>query len=231
MIPYCIDPNQSRFRRAIRSNYPNTVVECLDADLKYKPEVLRAMKVFRRSHPWRDDHAGLSDALIELHVRLSHAYLGRDAGRLSLMVDEHRSFVPHFRLLGPSPISTATQYSGLISLNERMSLVSYLHEFAHAIFGPCERKACTWSLNLFRRIFPNSFGRLEHCGHVVVRSRNPPTPPRPATTPPLSQPLRVGDMLNPERIDRMVEELIAYRDNLRRAPQADNAATLLPPGE
>jgi hypothetical protein len=52
----------------------------------------------------------------------------------------------------------------------RLSVVTYLHEFAHAL-GRDERGACRWSINLFRRVFPEQFARLAASGHTLRRGR------------------------------------------------------------
>ena len=61
----------------------------------------------------------------------------------------------------PSALSRAN-----CSGKTRLSVVTYLHEFAHAM-GRDERGACRWSLNLFRRVFPEQFARLRTDGHTV----------------------------------------------------------------
>ena len=54
----------------------------------------------------------------------------------------------------------------VITMRGRLSVVTYLHEFAHAL-GRGERGACRWSLNLFRRVFPEQCARLRADGHTV----------------------------------------------------------------
>jgi len=51
-----------------------------------------------------------------------------------------------------------------------LSVVTYLHEFAHAR-GWRERQACRWSINLFRRVFPREFARCRRDGHVLRKRR------------------------------------------------------------
>ena len=51
-----------------------------------------------------------------------------------------------------------------------LSVVTYLHEFAHSR-GADERQACGWSINLFRRIFPRSYARCRHQGHMLIAGR------------------------------------------------------------
>lgn len=59
--------------------------------------------------------------------------------------------------------------SHLIVLVGSLSVITCLHEVAHAIFGPSEHVACAWSLRLFRDCFPKSWSRLRFDGHVAVK--------------------------------------------------------------
>ena len=40
------------------------------------------------------------------------------------------------------------------------SIISALHECAHALFGDSELTACAWSVNLFIRFFPKAYAKL-----------------------------------------------------------------------
>jgi hypothetical protein len=58
-----------------------------------------------------------------------------------------------------------------IHLSGKLSVVTYLHEYAHTL-GKDERQAVRWSLNLFRQVFPDKFATLGRgsgsSGHVVL---------------------------------------------------------------
>lgn len=56
-----------------------------------------------------------------------------------------------------------------IHMNESLSIISTMHEFAHHQFGPDEKKACRWSVHLFRKTFPKAYNKLEWQGHCLVR--------------------------------------------------------------
>lgn len=56
-----------------------------------------------------------------------------------------------------------------IHMNESMSIISTMHEFAHHQFGPDEKKACRWSVHLFRKTFPKAYGQLVWQGHCLVK--------------------------------------------------------------
>lgn len=47
------------------------------------------------------------------------------------------------------------------------SIISALHELAHAIYGTSELMACAWSVQLFRKIFPEAYKKLKWHGHQL----------------------------------------------------------------
>lgn len=56
-----------------------------------------------------------------------------------------------------------------IAINHTCSIISALHEFAHHLFGTSERKACRWSVWLFKKTFTKAFEKLEWNGHMLVK--------------------------------------------------------------
>jgi hypothetical protein len=130
-----------------RNNYPATVAEMI-GPVVYRRETLAAVRDYARSKPWRGDGKAKMQSL---HVRLCEIY----GTRAELVFDPRRPacFIPALRRI----------------VLPKVSVVSYLHEFAHARFGSCERRACRWSINLFRRCFPRSFARCRQVGHTLQR--------------------------------------------------------------
>jgi hypothetical protein len=140
----------------MRSQYPRSVEECLDANRKYKPAVLRAVKAFAKSKPFTGTIAERQEKVRTLNDALAGAY-EVPSPRLVFETDEQRD----------SGSSCFVPASDTIILRGRMSVVSYLHEFAHFRFGRSERTACRLSINLFRRFFPRSFARCRFDGHML----------------------------------------------------------------
>jgi hypothetical protein len=130
--------------------YPKTVAEVLKPR-KFKGEVLRALKAFRRAKPWRGTHQERMAKVKDLHADLCIA--NRINPRLSFFLGGRGG--------------AYSVFENLIVMND-LSVVTYLHEFAHAL-GKGEKGAVSWSVNLFRRIFPKSWAKLRHEGHRVVR--------------------------------------------------------------
>ena len=139
-------------------NYPATVAEVIRPQRKYKPEVLAALREFRSSKPWRGTVAERKLKFGALHAALTRIY-GRPV-RLEFSVGE----IETERGNGYCTADRRT-----IVLTGKLSVVTYLHEFSHAIFGPDERQACDWSINLYRRIFPRSAARMITDGHLIDR--------------------------------------------------------------
>ena len=73
-----------------------------------------------------------------------------------------------------------------ITLEGRLSVVTFLHEFGHAR-GYGERGACRFSINPFRRVFPRLFARCRRVGHTLVRGGEPAAAMSPAVANALRQ--------------------------------------------
>jgi len=144
------------------ANYPDTVQEILRDNKKYKPDCLRAMKRFRRAKAWRGSLTERGAKFETLHRELCEVYGLNTTLRFGILNDSSS---------GGSYFNPADDS---ITLSGRLSVVTYLHEFGHAR-GYDERKACIFSVNLFRRIFPRSFERATFNGHMVIQN-NPTTP-------------------------------------------------------
>jgi len=150
------------------ANYPSTVAEVIRPQRKYKPEVLAALREFRSSKPWRGTVAERKQKFLSLHQALTAIY-GRPV-QLEFQVGDTESERGN---------GYCTADRRTIVLVGKLSVVTYLHEFSHSIFGPDERQACDWSINLYRRIFPRSAARMSTVGHLIVRPST--TNPQPST--------------------------------------------------
>jgi hypothetical protein len=137
-----------------RANYPATVREVLDPTRKYRPGALRAVRALRRAGAWRGSLTRRARRFARLHRRLCRTY----RLHVGLVFSNDK---------GSSGGSSYSPITRTIFLRGRLSLVTYLHEFAHAR-GYDERQACAWSIALFARCFPRSFARCRQLGHMLV---------------------------------------------------------------
>jgi hypothetical protein len=131
-----------------RRNYPTNVAQVLSDTRTYRPDALRALRAFRRTKPWRGTEAERRAKFRRLHRELCRVYGVHPS--LTFSEREVACYVP---------------VQDRINL-PRLSVVTYLHEFAHTR-GADERQACRWSINLFRRVFPRSFARCRQVGHML----------------------------------------------------------------
>lgn len=139
-----------------RDEYPQTVQDVLDENMTFRPAALRAVRAFARSKPWRGTIDERHWKFRALHRALCEAY-GLDPQPRLIFGNDHSTC---------SGSSCFIPAANAIVLRGRLSVVTYLHEFAHAR-GMRERQACRWSINVFRRCFPLSWGRARFDGHMI----------------------------------------------------------------
>ena len=143
--------------------YPDTVAECLSDGVKYRRGVVAAEKAFKRSHPWGGTIEERKAKFHRLNEALAEAH-GTPAPRLRFeRIDGSFSGAS-------SCLRGRNGCPAVITMRGRLSVVTFLHEFAHAL-GKDERGACRWSLTLFRRGFARQDARLRAAGHVLRRGR------------------------------------------------------------
>lgn len=141
--------------------YPESVKEVLDNRLRFRKGLLPTMRKFAKQKPWRGTMPERIAKLDELLTKLSAIYgiqkptLITDALRDDATDSSSSFYFPAFRE---------------IHLRGKYSVLTFLHEFAHAL-GKGEWQACRWSLNLFRRVFPKQFARCQHDGHTLRAPR------------------------------------------------------------
>ena len=140
-----------------RSAYPETVIEVVDESMRFRASALRAVRRFAEANPWRGTIDERKDKFLQLNRSLADAY-NIDVPNLRFGIIDGTSS-------GGSHYIPARHRIVLVG---KLSVVTYLHEFAHAR-GMGERGACRWSINLFRRCFPNQYARLVGRGHMLIK--------------------------------------------------------------
>jgi len=66
------------------------------------------------------------------------------------------------------PSSCYIESSNRIYL-KTLSIITALHETAHALYGADETIACSWSTKLFKEIFPEEYNKLHWEGHMLKK--------------------------------------------------------------
>ena len=144
----------------IRMSYPETVIEVLDDKITYSDKLLCVVRIFAASKPWSGS--------IESRKRKFS-----DATRMMAEACHIDKPTLAFGSLngGSSGSSHYISREHRIVITGKLSVVTLLHEFAHAL-GFDEQGACRWSINLFRKCFPRQYSRLIHFGHTLIRPQD-----------------------------------------------------------
>ena len=138
-------------------HYPETVIEVIDDDMRFKASALRAVRHFAAAHPWRGSLDERKEKFRGLNQSLAAACRIPEPELVFAVIDGSNSGSSHY-----IPALHRVVMVG------KLSVVTYLHEFAHAR-GMGERGACRWSINLFRRVFSRQYARLIGRGHMLLR--------------------------------------------------------------
>ena len=144
----------------VRTNYPEAVIEVLDDAIQYSPAVTEAVERFAVANPWKGSLNSRKKKFQQLNGDLARACNIENPTLGFGSLDG-----------GSSGSSFYSPRDHRIVLTGKLSVVTFLHEFAHAL-GHDEREACRWSINLFRKCFPRQYSRLIHVGHMLVRPQD-----------------------------------------------------------
>lgn len=140
-----------------KDEYPATVAEIIE-DVNYKKDTHLAIEKFKNSHPWKGKENEIREKFKSLLCDLSKIYKIEEPEMVFLKKFAYGScYFPIDNLI--------------VMTKERdgsYSVITFLHEFSHAL-GMNERGACRWSINLFRKHFPNSFKKLDPRGHLLYK--------------------------------------------------------------
>ena len=139
-------------RRGWSRGYPDSPM--IDERFRMRRSVKRAMRRFRRLRPFRLRKLAFVAAVGSLYRDLAEAY--------DMPAPELRHVGEWEGDSGSSTYGEALIGGNhLVTLRGRESVLTALHEFAHAR-GYGETAAVRWSVNVFRLTFPCSFERLEN---------------------------------------------------------------------
>jgi hypothetical protein len=148
--------------------YPNIVP--VNDSLEFKEEVIDVMTRWRKEvKPFRPRDWSTAN----LHARIK-----KFQWLVDMLSDIYNIPAPRVNIgefseqswnsAGSSGSSNYNKLTHAITLHGKPSVTTLLHEFGHARCFD-EMDACIWSVNLFRKIFPKSYGRLTQKGHVLLK--------------------------------------------------------------
>ena len=135
-------------------DYPTDGTEILDPPVRFRDETIEAASRFKASRPWSGTLEERMSKFRQFHTALCQIY-----GKQTKL---------HFGLLdgGCSGSSYYRPVDDVIVLRGKLSVVTYLHEFCHAL-GRDERGAVRWSVCLFKQVFPEEFAKCHFERHML----------------------------------------------------------------
>jgi hypothetical protein len=133
--------------------------------VKYKLGVIAALKAFRSTKPWRGTLAERKAKFRVIHAELNRIYNRNVVLNLDAVCEPEAD-------LGNGWCNGQT-----IALVGKLSVVTLLHEWGHALYGHSEAKAIRYSIGLYKRAFPRSAARhlttiRPYGSHLVTRKGN-----------------------------------------------------------
>ena len=154
-------------------NYPANVP--IDEDIGYREETLAIMAKFRdeikpfRPREYSKENIKAKKIKFQWLVdELSKVYKIRPVRVIIGSITEESYKTP---LSSGNSCYKPNGY--VIVINGKMSVITLLHEYGHSR-GFDEQDATKWSVNLFKRTFPKSYGRLtqdKHCLFIPIQQR------------------------------------------------------------
>jgi len=137
------------------ANKSEYVKRLVAEEIEFPEAVLTALKHFKKTYRNRDLPAGLvarREGMEEMLEKFCTAY---NLPAIAFAVDDLSEN-------GDSGSSSFCSISRTITMRGKLSVITFLHEFAHALLpGPGEEGARKWSLTLFKKVYPRAFERLE----------------------------------------------------------------------
>ena len=139
------------------SNYPTDGNELLEPPVKFKDETIEAVTRFKTSRPWTGTIEERKSKFEALHVELCQIYGKHTTLRFGDLSGDC------------SGSSFYNRLDDVIVLQGKLSVVTYLHEYAH-VLGRYEPGAVRWSVCLFREVFPEEFAKCHFEGHMLRKN-------------------------------------------------------------
>lgn len=139
------------------ADYPDSAVAMIRDDYKFKAGVKKALEHFKAQKTYCKPDV---ERLIQMRIlveRISTIYAIEPPVLVARDIDG-----------SSSRNSSYSKISNIIVLRGKLSIITLLHELAHAIYGSDERKAVRWSTNLFRQVYPKQYEKLTETGHMLV---------------------------------------------------------------
>lgn len=147
--------------------YPATVAECIRPNIKFIKGVIPALKKFKDRKAFGTKTNKTRLKYMQILVKDFAEVYNVEPPTVEVEgIDLSKKVKDTNDDSGSSSYSPATK---TITMRGKLSIITVLHEFAHHL-GKNERLAAIWSINLFRKVYPNQFAKLNAVGHTLRRN-------------------------------------------------------------
>jgi len=148
--------------------YPNKPLTIKLSKIPKHNEVIRVLRQFKEMNPWKGTPEERYRKFKWLHDQLNNIY--------GLKIKFISKVKKPYTFSGRSYFSP---YSRKLVLKGRYSVITFLHEWGHAI--DCSKKwhnklplhgeywAVAFSVTLFKHVFPEKYAKLRARGHCLVK--------------------------------------------------------------
>jgi len=149
-------------------SYPLSAASVMQTPVSFKEETLEAVRRYKNVGPWDRALSGNKNDTIEDRKRKMSNFHNE------LCRIYNKSTTLHFydiKLGAGNMASGRSHYNVLtdtITIVNKLSVITYLHEFAHAL-GKNEYGAVRWSCSLFQQAFPEKWKKLHPQRHGMIR--------------------------------------------------------------
>ena len=144
-------------------DYPNKPIFIPVSFFDKSDLVVQALEELKQSGAWKGSIREREEKFKRLHERLCEIY--------GINVNLRFDIQKPYRFSGNSCYDVR---SNTITLRGRFSVITYLHEFYHALQWhkekqANEREAVLFSVSFFKHVFPDKFEKLMSKKHVLVK--------------------------------------------------------------
>jgi hypothetical protein len=138
------------------------MAQILATPVEYHPHIIEALRDFKRNHK-------IGNESNEARLEGMRVLLAEIACSQGIRCPELEMRNINGR---DSGLSYYDKVNHKIVMRGKLSIVTLLHEIAHSVFRHDEHMARVWSINLFKKVYPKAFKRLEVVDGFVLKIRD-----------------------------------------------------------
>lgn len=129
--------------------------------MKIPNAIIKEVEILRDANVYKGSFGSRIDKLYVLHRAMNRFY----GKKIHLFVNMYVSK----KLWIDSGGSFYNPSRQTILLNGRISVLTFLHEWGHVLYGSSEEKANEFARTIFKQVFPKQYEKLKTQGRMLVK--------------------------------------------------------------